>query len=51
MEEYVTKNQDRAKNAHLKSLDAAFSAWTEDLKSDHTQFESDRIVLLGFAIF
>ena len=41
------QSQDRSKNAHLKSLEAAFSAWCEQLESDQVQFESDRILCLG----
>ena len=46
IDKYITENQDRARNAHLKSLTAAFAAWTEDLKHDQTKFEAERILHL-----
>ena len=44
---YVAEHQDRSKNAMMKSMEAAFLAWSEDLRSDQTQFTSDLILLLG----
>lgn len=46
--EFVATHQDRSKNALLKSLDAAYLAWTEELRADQTQFVSDQILPLGF---
>lgn len=48
IEQYVSENQDRARNARNRSLEAAFAAWAEDLRSDQTKFEADKILILGF---
>ena len=45
--QYVVEHQDRSKNSMMKSMEAAFLAWCEDVKSDETQFTSDLILLLG----
>ena len=47
MDDYVSQNQDRARNAHSKSLEAAFAAWQEELRADQTQFAADLILPLG----
>lgn len=47
LEEFVAQSQDRSRNALQKSLEAAFSAWLEQLRTDQTQFESERILPLG----
>ena len=47
IDQYLAENQDRSRNAHQKSLEAAFAAWQEDLKSDETKFDADRILPLG----
>ncbi|CAK8994487.1 unnamed protein product [Durusdinium trenchii] len=46
VEEFLTAHQDRARSALQKSLEAAYSAWVEQLKSDQTQFESEKILHL-----
>jgi len=43
----VSEHQDRARDAHAKSLQAAFAAWQEDLVADQSKFEADRILTLG----
>ncbi|CAK9021468.1 Uncharacterized protein SCF082_LOCUS15362 [Durusdinium trenchii] len=43
MEEYVSQNQDRARNAHNKSVECAFQAWTEQLRADQGLFESIKL--------
>ena len=43
--------QDKAKNAHVKSLQAAFGAWVEDLRADEAKFDADRILKLDFYLF
>jgi len=45
--QYVAEHQDRSKNAMKKSMEAAFLAFSEDLRSDQTQFTSDLILILG----
>lgn len=50
IESYVVENQDRARNAHAKSLEAAFSAWMEDLRADQSKFEADKILTLSLLI-
>lgn len=49
MEAYVAEHQDKSRNAHLKSIQAAFTSWCEDLKADETQFLSEKILWLGMA--
>ena len=47
LDSFISQSQDRARNAHEKSLQAAFSAWAEDLKADQSKFEADLILTLG----
>jgi len=47
----VQDKQDKAKNAHVKSLQAAFGAWVEDLRADQAKFDADRILKLDFYLF
>lgn len=47
VEDFIVAAQDRSKNAHSKSMMAAYNAWTESLRSDQAQFESQRILSLG----
>ena len=47
LEDYVAKNQDRARSAHAKSLEVAFQAWSEDLTADQTLFDSTKLLTLG----
>ncbi|CAL1153018.1 unnamed protein product [Cladocopium goreaui] len=47
IDQYVSEHQDRARDAHAKSLQAAFAAWQEDLAADQSKFEADRILTLG----
>ena len=47
MHDYVSTHQDRSKNALLKSIEAAFLAWAEDVKTDQAQFLSEKILNLG----
>eukprot|EP00434_Breviolum_minutum_P009292 symbB.v1.2.008188.t2/scaffold450.1/size202773/7 len=44
VENFITSAQDRSKNAHVKSMQAAFAAWVEQLRSDEVQFESQQIM-------
>lgn len=46
MIDYVASHQDRSKNALLKSIEATYLAWVEDLRADQAQFVSDRILNL-----
>lgn len=43
--------QDKAKNAHIKSLQAAFGAWVEDLRADEAKFDAARILKLDLYLF
>ncbi|CAL1131715.1 unnamed protein product [Cladocopium goreaui] len=45
MIDYVASHQDRSKNALLKSIEATYLAWVEDLRADEAQFVSDRILM------
>ena len=47
MHEYVATHQDRSRNALLKSIEATYLAWAEDLKSDQAMFISDNILYPG----
>ena len=47
MHEYVATHQDRSKNALLKSIEATYLAWVEDLKADQAMFISDNILYPG----
>ena len=51
MEQYVVEKQDRSQNAHNRSLEAAFLAWCEDLKSDEMKFEADKLLMLVTDLF
>lgn len=44
VENFIVAAQDRSKNAHNKSMMAAFHAWNESLCSDQAQFENQRIL-------
>lgn len=44
VENFIVAAQDRSKNAHNKSMQAAYSAWVESLRSGQAQFESQRIL-------
>jgi hypothetical protein len=46
VEEFMSANQDRARSALQKSVEAAYNAWVEQLKTDQTQFESEKILPL-----
>lgn len=46
MIDYVASHQDRSKNALLKSIEATYLVWVEDLRADEAQFVSDRILNL-----
>ena len=48
MESYVAEHQDRSRNALLKSLDAAFKSWCEDLRADESQFLAEKILYLDW---
>ena len=48
VENFITSAQDRSKNAHVKSMQAAFAAWVEQLRSDEVQFESQQIMWLAW---
>ena len=50
MESYVAEHQDRSRNALLKSLEAAFKSWCEDLRADESQFLAEKILYLGFGL-
>lgn len=50
MESYVAEHQDRSRNALLKSLDAAFKSWCEDLRADESQFLAEKILYLGLGL-
>ena len=47
MQEYVEQHQDRAKNALVKSTEAAFVSWLEDLRAYQAQYMRDKILNLG----
>ena len=51
LEDFVSANQDRSRNALQKSLEAAYGAWVEQLKGDQTQFEAEQILILGSYLF
>ena len=46
VDDFICQAQDRTKNAHAKSVAAAFNVWREMLQSDQITFESDRISIL-----
>ena len=48
MEDFLSEHQDGARNALTKSLEAGFLAWKEELKADQVQFQSEKILTLGF---
>eukprot|EP00435_Cladocopium_sp_Y103_P069260 s569_g33.t1 len=43
VDEFICQAQDRTRNAHSKSLAAAWNVWHEMLRADQIAFESDRI--------
>lgn len=43
VDEFICQAQDRTRNAHSKSLAAAWNVWKELLQADQVAFESDRI--------
>jgi len=47
VEDFIVAAQDRSKNAHSKSMLAAYNSWIESLRSDQAQFESQRILIPG----
>ena len=47
LDAFVAENQSRMNNALTKSEEAAFQAFTEQLKSDQAMFDSDVILKLG----
>lgn len=47
VEEYIASSQDRAKSAYVKSMKAAFLAWSEQLRGDQIMYESQRIMPLS----
>ena len=50
IDEYVAAHQDASRNAHARSLEAAFAAWQEDLRSDQSRFEAEKIMTLGLMV-
>ena len=45
----MSQHQGRSKNALLKSHEAAFNAWVEELRADQAQFMSEKVMHLGLA--
>lgn len=45
-DDYVQAHQDKSRSAKVKSLEAAFLAFTEDLKADEAAFTAERILQL-----
>ncbi|CAL1154099.1 unnamed protein product [Cladocopium goreaui] len=43
VQDYLVAHQDRSKNAHAKSIRAAFVSWSEDLHSDQAQFMAEKL--------
>ena len=43
VDEFICDAQDRTRNAHAKSVAAAFNGWKEMLQADQVTFESERI--------
>ena len=43
VDEFICEAQDRTRNAHAKSVAAAFNVWRELLQADQVTFESERI--------
>lgn len=48
MSEFVERRQDKSKNALMKSMEAAFNSWVEELRADQAQFCADKILTLNF---
>ena len=48
MDSFVSEHQDRSRNALQKSMEAAFAAFTEELKADQSQFQAEQLLPLGF---
>lgn len=44
LEDYMVQHQDKSKNARLKSEEAAFAAWLEELRADQTQFVAEKVL-------
>ena len=44
LEDYMVQHQDKSKNARLKSEEAAFAAWLEELRADQTQFVAEKLM-------
>ena len=40
----MVQHQDKSKNARLKSEEAAFAAWLEELRADQTQFVAEKVL-------
>ena len=47
VEEFIASAQDRTRNALATSMNAAFGAFVEQLKSDQIAFDSDKILYFG----
>ena len=47
LDEYMIQHQDRSRNALLKSQEAAFLAWCEELKADQSQYDAESFMSLG----
>lgn len=43
IEDFICQSQDKTKNAKLKSEQAAYLVWEEQLKSDQATFEAVKI--------
>ena len=47
VDDFIVESQDRSKNAHLKSMQAAYASWEENLRADQVTFESQKIMTLS----
>ena len=45
VDDFISKSQDRTRNAHSKSLAAAWNVWKELLQTDQINFQSEKIAL------
>ena len=45
VDDFISKSQDRTRNAHSKSLQAAWNVWKELLQADQVLFQSEKIAL------
>ena len=43
VDDFISQAQDRTRNAHAKSMAAAYNVWKELLQADQVNFESERI--------